>query len=365
MEMIMSYTLPSLPYAYDALEPHFDKQTMEIHHTKHHQTYVNNANAALESLPEFANLSAEELITKLDQLPADKKTVLRNNAGGHANHSLFWKGLKTGTTLQGDLKAAIERDFGSVENFKAEFEKAAATRFGSGWAWLVLKGDKLAVVSTANQDSPLMGEAISGASGFPIIGLDVWEHAYYLKFQNRRPDYIKAFWDVVNWDEAAARFCRQKIRLHCAKREASLMTRFFISVARRAAMHYPVNVFVGKIRDYAGSRPSAIDKIQVDGELQLGDLGLDGDQQAEKKIHGGPDRALCHYPREHYADWIRDFPQQAERFCAPAFGENLSTTGLTEQNVLYRRYLSLGRGADPGHPAAIAVLQAQLSFCDQ
>ena len=175
-----------------------------------HQTYVNNANAALESLPEFANLSAEELITKLDQLPADKKTVLRNNAGGHANHSLFWKGLKTGTTLQGDLKAAIERDFGSVENFKAEFEKAAATRFGSGWAWLVLKGDKLAVVSTANQDSPLMGEAISGASGFPIIGLDVWEHAYYLKFQNRRPDYIKAFWDVVNWDEAAARFAAKK-----------------------------------------------------------------------------------------------------------------------------------------------------------
>ncbi len=241
----MSYTLPSLPYAYDALEPHFDKQTMEIHHTKHHQTYVNNANAALESLPEFANLSAEELITKLDQLPADKKTVLRNNAGGHANHSLFWKGLKTGTTLQGDLKAAIERDFGSVENFKAEFEKAAATRFGSGWAWLVLKGDKLAVVSTANQDSPLMGEAISGASGFPIIGLDVWEHAYYLKFQNRRPDYIKAFWDVVNWDEAAARFAA-KIRLHCAKREASLMTRFFISVARRAAMHYPVNVLSAK-----------------------------------------------------------------------------------------------------------------------
>ena len=155
----MSYTLPSLPYAYDALEPHFDKQTMEIHHTKHHQTYVNNANAALESLPEFANLSAEELITKLDQLPADKKTVLRNNAGGHANHSLFWKGLKTGTTLQGDLKAAIERDFGSVDNFKAEFEKAAATRFGSGWAWLVLKGDKLAVVSTANQDSPPDGRS--------------------------------------------------------------------------------------------------------------------------------------------------------------------------------------------------------------
>jgi len=163
--MNMSYTLPSLPYAYDALEPHFDKQTMEIHHTKHHQTYVNNANAALESLPEFANLPVEELITKLDQLPADKKTVLRNNAGGHANHSLFWKGLKKGTTLQ---------------------------------------------VSTANQDSPLMGEAISGASGFPILGLDVWEHAYYLKFQNRRPDYIKEFWNVVNWDEAAARFAAKK-----------------------------------------------------------------------------------------------------------------------------------------------------------
>ncbi|WP_380182502.1 superoxide dismutase [Mn] [Kalamiella sp. sgz302252] len=201
----MSYSLPSLPYAYDALEPHFDKQTMEIHHTKHHQTYVNNANAALEG-SEFANLPVEELITKLDQVPADKKTVLRNNAGGHANHSFFWKGLKTGTTLGGDLKAAIEKDFGSVEAFKETFEKAAATRFGSGWAWLVKKDGKLAVVSTANQDSPLMGEAISGASGTPIIGLDVWEHAYYLKYQNKRPDYIKAFWEVVNWDVAAENF---------------------------------------------------------------------------------------------------------------------------------------------------------------
>ncbi|AXF77689.1 superoxide dismutase [Mn] [Erwinia tracheiphila] len=205
----MSYSLPSLPYAYDALEPHFDKQTMEIHHTKHHQTYVNNANAALEGT-EFASLPVEELIAKLDKVPADKKTVLRNNAGGHANHSFFWKGLKTGTTLGGDLKAAIEKDFGSVDAFKAEFEKAAATRFGSGWAWLVKKGDKLAVVSTANQDSPLMGEAISGVSGTPIVGLDVWEHAYYLKYQNKRPDYIKAFWEVVNWDEAAARFASAK-----------------------------------------------------------------------------------------------------------------------------------------------------------
>ncbi|EPE1463691.1 superoxide dismutase [Mn] [Morganella morganii] len=206
----MSYVLPALPYAYDALEPHFDKMTMEIHHTKHHQTYVNNTNTALEAFPEMANLDIDDLITQLDKFPADKRTFIRNNAGGHSNHSMFWKGLKTGTTLQGDLKAAIERDFGSVEAFQAEFEKAAATRFGSGWAWLVLKDGKLAVVSTANQDSPLMGEAISGTSGYPIIGLDVWEHAYYLKFQNRRPDYIKAFWSVVNWDEAAARLAFAK-----------------------------------------------------------------------------------------------------------------------------------------------------------
>ncbi|EPL8094809.1 superoxide dismutase [Mn] [Morganella morganii] len=206
----MSYVLPALPYAYDALEPHFDKMTMEIHHTKHHQTYVNNTNTALEAFPEMANLDIDDLIAQLGKFPADKRTFIRNNAGGHSNHSMFWKGLKTGTTLQGDLKAAIERDFGSVEAFQAEFEKAAATRFGSGWAWLVLKDGKLAVVSTANQDSPLMGEEISGTSGYPIIGLDVWEHAYYLKFQNRRPDYIKAFWSVVNWDEAAARFASAK-----------------------------------------------------------------------------------------------------------------------------------------------------------
>ncbi|HFD0317935.1 superoxide dismutase [Mn] [Serratia marcescens] len=206
----MSYSLPSLPYAYDALEPHFDKQTMEIHHTKHHQTYVNNANTVLEAYPELAKYSVEELIQDLDKVPADKRTFMRNNAGGHANHSFFWKNLKTGTTLGGDLKAAIERDFGSIEKFQEEFEKAAATRFGSGWAWLVLKDGKLAVVSTANQDSPLMGEAVAGASGFPIIGLDVWEHAYYLKYQNKRPDYIKAFWNVVNWDEAAARFAAKK-----------------------------------------------------------------------------------------------------------------------------------------------------------
>ena len=203
---MMAYQLPALPYAYDALEPHFDAQTMEIHHSKHHQAYVNNANAVLANLPEWEKLSAEELIARLAELPENVRTPLRNNAGGHANHSLFWQILKTGTTLQGKLKAAIERDFGSVEAFQAEFEKAAASRFGSGWAWLVYEDGKLKVVSTANQDSPLMGQAVSGASGYPIIGLDVWEHAYYLKFQNRRPDYIKAFWQVVNWDEAARRF---------------------------------------------------------------------------------------------------------------------------------------------------------------
>ncbi|MBD1228368.1 superoxide dismutase [Mn] [Xenorhabdus griffiniae] len=203
----MSHSLPSLPYSYDALEPHFDKQTMEIHHTKHHQTYVTNTNTALEAFPELSELHIDELIQQLDKIPADKRTFIRNNAGGHSNHSLFWKGLKLGTVLDGALKAAIERDFGSIDSFKEKFEQAAATRFGSGWAWLVLKEDgKLAVVSTSNQDSPLMGEEIAGASGYPIVGLDVWEHAYYLKYQNRRPDYIKAFWHVVDWDEAAKRY---------------------------------------------------------------------------------------------------------------------------------------------------------------
>ncbi len=201
----MSFTLPELGYAYDALEPHFDKETMEIHHTKHHQAYVNNANAALEGT-EWADKSAEEVIANLDKLPADKQTAVRNNAGGHANHSLFWTILKTGTELKGSLKDAIIRDFGSVEAFQEQFEKAAATRFGSGWAWLVKQGDKLAVVSTANQDSPLMGKDVAGCEGTPIIGLDVWEHAYYLKYQNKRPDYIKAFWNVVNWDKAQENF---------------------------------------------------------------------------------------------------------------------------------------------------------------
>ena len=206
-ENTMAYTLPELGYAYDALEPHFDAMTMEIHHSKHHQTYVNNANAIVETLPEaYQSLSAEALIARIAELPADKQTPVRNNVGGHANHTLFWQILKTGTTLSGGLKDAIERDFGSVEAFQAEFEKAAQTRFGSGWAWLVVENGKLKVVSTANQDSPLMGAAIAGCSGTPLLTLDVWEHAYYLKYQNRRPDYIKAFWHVANWDEAQRRF---------------------------------------------------------------------------------------------------------------------------------------------------------------
>ena len=204
----MAFELPALPYAYDALEPHIDSATMEIHHTKHHQTYINNINGGIAGT-EWEKLSVEELVARVNDVPAELKGNVTNNAGGHANHSLFWTILKTGTTLGGSLKAAIVRDFGSVEAFQEEFEKAAATRFGSGWAWLVLDGGKLKVVSTANQDSPLMGTAVAGCQGFPIIGLDVWEHAYYLKFQNKRPDYIKAFWNVVNWDEAQKRFDSQ------------------------------------------------------------------------------------------------------------------------------------------------------------
>lgn len=203
----MTYLLPALPYAYDALEPHFDARTMEIHHTKHHQAYVTNANTVLSVYPELTTFSVEELMGDLDRVPSEKRIFMRNNAGGHANHSFFWKGLKIGTVLKDELKTAIEKDFGSVDTFKAEFAQAATTRFGSGWAWLVLKNTgKLAVVSTANQDNPLMGEAVCGASGIPVIGLDVWEHAYYLKYQNRRPDYIQAFWQVVNWDMAEQRF---------------------------------------------------------------------------------------------------------------------------------------------------------------
>lgn len=203
----MAYTLPPLPYAYDSLEPYIDTETMHFHHDKHHQAYVNNANAVIETLSSSQQaLTPEELLTQLDRVPADKLNALKNNVGGHANHSLFWTLLKQGTELTGPLKEAIERDFGSVKKFKEAFNKAATARFGSGWAWLVSQNGKLAIVSTANQDSPIMGETFSGVSGTPLLGLDVWEHAYYLKYQNRRVDYIDAFWCVVNWDKVSELF---------------------------------------------------------------------------------------------------------------------------------------------------------------
>jgi Fe-Mn family superoxide dismutase len=207
----MAYTLPALPYGYNALEPHVDARTMEIHHTKHHQAYINNVNAAIAGT-ELEKLDVEKLIADLSKVPDDKRGVVRNNGGGHANHSLFWTimGPGCGGSPAGDLAAAIDAAFGSFENFKTEFGKAATTRFGSGWAWLVVKGGKVAVGSTANQDSPLMGEAVAGIGGTPILGLDVWEHAYYLHYQNRRPDYITAFWNVVNWNEVAKRFAAAK-----------------------------------------------------------------------------------------------------------------------------------------------------------
>ena len=197
----MAYTLPDLPYAFDALEPHIDARTMEIHHGKHHNAYITNVNAALEGHPELAAKSVEDLITDLDAVPESIRTAVRNNGGGHANHSLFWTVLGGGGgTPGGDLAAAIDRDLGGFDAFKEKFSAAGATRFGSGWAWLVVKGGKLDVLSTPNQDSPLMT-----GDGTPILGLDVWEHAYYLNYQNRRPDYIAAFWNIVNWDEVTRR----------------------------------------------------------------------------------------------------------------------------------------------------------------
>ncbi len=199
----MAFTLPKLPYAYDALEPHIDARTMEIHHTKHHQAYIDNANAAIEKHPALASKSVEELISALDQVPEGIRTVIRNHGGGHANHSLFWTVMKPagGGKPSGDLAGAIDKAFDGFDAFKTQFETAAKTRFGSGWAWLSVKKDgALTVMSTANQDSPLM-EGMT-----PILGLDVWEHAYYLKYQNKRPDYVGAFWNVINWDEVARRF---------------------------------------------------------------------------------------------------------------------------------------------------------------
>jgi Fe-Mn family superoxide dismutase len=192
------YSLPQLPYPYDALEPYIDKMTMEIHHTKHHQGYINNLNSALEKYPEFHNLELEEILRNLNQLPEEIKTAVRNNGGGHYNHTLFWEIMKPngGGEPEGKLKEEIERNFGSFEEFKKLFSETAIKHFGSGWAWLVITSDKkLKVYSLLNQDSPLMNGDI------PIMGIDVWEHAYYLKYQNRRAEYVEAWWHVVNWDK--------------------------------------------------------------------------------------------------------------------------------------------------------------------
>ncbi|ANA80895.1 superoxide dismutase [Paenibacillus glucanolyticus] len=202
----MAFQLPALPYSNNALEPHIDAQTMEIHHDRHHNTYVTNLNAALENAPELQDKSLEELIANLDAVPESIRTAVRNNGGGHANHSLFWEviGPNGGGQPTGALADAINNELGGFDKFKEDFAKAATTRFGSGWAWLVVKDGKLAVTSTPNQDSPIM----EGQT--PVLGLDVWEHAYYLNYQNKRPDYISAFWNVVNWEEVGKRYDNAK-----------------------------------------------------------------------------------------------------------------------------------------------------------
>ncbi len=207
----MAHTLPALPYAANSLEPVIDARTMEIHHGKHHAAYVNNLNAALEKYPELQAKSAEELIRDLNAVPADIRAAVRNNGGGHVNHALFWQLLKPGSTgPSGALAAAIDAELGGLDAFKEAFTKAATTRFGSGWAWLCVKADgKLCVCSTPNQDNPIMA-GVAECPGTPILGLDVWEHAYYLNYQNRRPDYVKAFWDVVNWDKVAELYAAAK-----------------------------------------------------------------------------------------------------------------------------------------------------------
>ncbi|WP_301389378.1 superoxide dismutase [Enterococcus entomosocium] len=200
----MTYTLPDLPYAYDALEPYIDEETMHLHHDKHHNTYVTNLNAAIEKHPELGEKTVEELLADFSSVPEDIQTAVRNNGGGHANHTFFWEilGPNAGGEPTGAIKEAIDEAFGSFEDFKEDFKAAATGRFGSGWAWLVVEDGKLAITSTANQDSPLM----DGQT--PVLGLDVWEHAYYLKYKNVRPDYINAFWSVVNWDKVNEYFAK-------------------------------------------------------------------------------------------------------------------------------------------------------------
>jgi Fe-Mn family superoxide dismutase len=198
----MPFTLPSLPYAFGALEPHIDTQTMQIHHGKHHQTYVNNLNAAIEKAPELANKTIEELMRGIDAVPESVRSAVRNNGGGHWNHSMFWQimGPNAGGEPSGKVADAIKTAFGGFDKFKEQWSAAGVARFGSGWVWLLNDGGKLSINSTPNQDNPLM----EGKT--PVLGLDVWEHAYYLRYQNRRPDYISAWWNVVNWDEVSKRF---------------------------------------------------------------------------------------------------------------------------------------------------------------
>ena len=199
----MPFTLPPLPYAPDALEPHIDKATMEIHHGKHHNAYVTNLNKALESAPDLADKSLDDLLANnLAIVPENIRTAVRNNGGGHWNHSMFWKvmGPNGGGSPLGNVAQAIDAAFGSFATFKEKFNAAGVGRFGSGWAWLIKSGGKVEIVSTPNQDNPLMGKAISGVEGKVVLGVDVWEHAYYLKYQNKRADYLKAFWNLVNWN---------------------------------------------------------------------------------------------------------------------------------------------------------------------
>jgi len=202
----VAYVLPPLPYAFDALEPYIDKMTMEIHHDKHHAAYVTNLNKALEGQAELAGLPIEQLLSKLDSVPENIRTAVRNNGGGHMNHSMFWKIMKKGAggEPQGDLAAAIKSAFGSFAEFKTKFAAAGMGRFGSGWAWLVVKEGKLGIESSPNQDNPIM------TGGKPVFGLDVWEHAYYLKYQNRRADYIEAWWNVVDWNAVADHYAAAK-----------------------------------------------------------------------------------------------------------------------------------------------------------
>ncbi|WP_343155248.1 Fe-Mn family superoxide dismutase [Buchnera aphidicola (Kurisakia onigurumii)] len=202
----MQYYLPKINYAYNALEPFIDAETMFIHHTKHHQAYIDNTNRILKEEKIYSNISIEKLLKSLHKIKSNNTVLLQNNAGGHFNHSFFWKLLKIGTTVSGNLKQQIKKNFQSIDNFKLEFEKKSMQHFGSGWIFLVFKKGKLSINSYKNQDNPLMSSSITGFSGYPILCLDLWEHAYYLKYRNRKLDYIQSFWNILNWEEAMIQF---------------------------------------------------------------------------------------------------------------------------------------------------------------